>query len=475
MHYVRSYRITCWVNSSLGALPCATTNDDHQMNGTLPSDVHRCIIDLLQGDKLTLSNSSLVAKSWLSPCRSHLFSTVRVYAYDPVSDTADTDNFDEFLAHSTQICGHIRSLELSARRECREEVEETDADETDPDVKSEDALSDSSSMDSDAFDFNPPLVLSTCFAIISKLPNLQTLKVHHVRIEREEYRMTPFNPPNELPSVFNLGLSYLCIEYDSPTSYWDLIRPFCNLTHLKMTSLERLQDIDHSRVPEPFPGLSLQKLTIHTSDKGAFLQTLLDRQCLHCLDSLTTDSGWLNTSHIVNNVLKQHGRQLMELSLSPFGRTSIISSHSMSVVVILYTIGHPERAIHVGLCTQLRSIIFNVSTSIHRPGSTNTDTWNSVIDSIFEVRSRLQKVFINFELYGETKAVIKEIERAVDWERLGLALESQRSIIGVVMCFSDITRHKKPLVGEELQEAKELVARRLGSLLREGLLQFDDI
>ncbi len=273
----------------------------------LNSDIYQYIIDQLWDDRPTLAASSVVARSWRSASQSHLFSTILVYGYDTVSDNLDT--FSEFLDQHPHICRYIRRLEIRGGKP-----------QPQPPKDYGEAGSDSDS-DSDFGEIdvtlNPPLILSTCFSTVSKLPKLVGLIISNALIQAEKCRTLPLNPPESLPSVLELELSVLMVTYPQTFVYWDIIRPFHNLQRLRMISLDEYRTCEAK--PLSFPVLPLQHLAIRTAERGFTLRHLFDLQCLRFLTSLDVDSGCHNTSAVLNDVLKQYGEQVTDLVINPFG------------------------------------------------------------------------------------------------------------------------------------------------------------
>ena len=55
----------------------------------IPNDIVECVLDFLHDDKSSLLASSVVSKSWIVPCQTHLFNSLRI--------VGAPDNFESFL------------------------------------------------------------------------------------------------------------------------------------------------------------------------------------------------------------------------------------------------------------------------------------------------------------------------------------------------------------------------------------------
>ncbi len=97
----------------------------------------------------------------------------------------------------------------------------------------------------------PPLSLSACFTVISKLPNLLEVSLTNAAIVVEGDLLRSF------PSVVGPDLSSIYIRDPSPLALWD--RPFCNLGSLRIALLGAPLMIPSVEPAEPssFPRLPL--------------------------------------------------------------------------------------------------------------------------------------------------------------------------------------------------------------------------
>lgn len=125
------------------------------------------------------------------------------------------------------------------------------------------------------------------------------------------------------------------------------------------------------------------------------------------------------------------------------------------------------------LCTNLRSIEFIISTSVHRPRLLNENAWGIAINYLQDIPSALHHVTINAEIYGHNGVVTKEIERCVNWERLEGVLASHKVLESVVVKFSNTTKMNTvvALSGQDLVNTNALVETRLGGVRKRGILR----
>lgn len=289
---------------------------------TLHPDIFLYILELLSQDKPTLECCSRVSHDWLSPSRSHLFSSLKVYGHDPRTDDSDVDTFSAFLDVTPSVCAYVRELEIQAGKPVHTTRDANNSNDSDSDDADSESDSDTDSGDSVGY-HHPPLILSSCFTLVSKLPKLSKLKISKAKLDAKRYHNSPFDPPKSLPSIVHLELSNLETRYGSSLVCWDIVRPFNNLRTLRMFHVGGLCDFDErtraQASPVLFPKLPLQHLSIRTADSGAVLQYLLDAKGLQFITSLEVDSGWRDTSLVLNNVLKRYGSQILDLTICVFG------------------------------------------------------------------------------------------------------------------------------------------------------------
>ncbi len=267
--------------------------------GSLNFDIFQSIIDQLHDDKSTLATSSLVARSWLSACRYHLFSKIRVYGYDPESKTVEVDSFVAFVGNTPSVCGYVRHLEIQGQKPQLPKSNSRSIPTTSPHWQDPTCLS--------------PLFLSTCFTVITKFPNLVELTLSKACIIADGNLLCSF------PSVVGLCLSNIWIPNLKPSllTCWDVVRPFCNLQSLRLVRV--VSSSSETRAESPsFPKLPLRHLTLLRGDdhwQYSVLQYLLRMHCLTSIVSLDISSSGPDS---LTDVVTQYGGQILELSLHPF-------------------------------------------------------------------------------------------------------------------------------------------------------------
>lgn len=275
-----------------------TTTKPHM--ASLNIDIFLYIINHLHGDAASLSNASLVSRSWLSPCQCHLFSSLRIYGKDEDCDSPAQD-FLRLLERKAEIAGYIRQLELLNQRRPRRRQ---------PEVARTGDLAN-----------NQGLTFSFCFAIISKLRRLQTLKVSGAKVD-----IAPSAVPSQLSSITNLYLRDLEFQTTAPSSLWDILRLFPTLGNLVMVEVECPSEAgtqEKDVLCKTFPRLPIQTLALFSRSwvgdphySRRIFQGLLDRGCLQAVSSLDVACGWYDGFRSLDLVLEESGSRLNFLALT---------------------------------------------------------------------------------------------------------------------------------------------------------------
>ena len=89
---------------ALAILPARTIND-------LPTEILARILEYFQDDLSSLKTFSLISRPFLSLCRKHLFSTLRLNSFGSSFDH-NCDRWISLLSHSTDFVASLRILEL---------------------------------------------------------------------------------------------------------------------------------------------------------------------------------------------------------------------------------------------------------------------------------------------------------------------------------------------------------------------------
>ncbi len=253
-------------------------------------DILTHIFDLLHNDKSTLSHCTRACRLWLSPSRSHLFSVVRVYGYDPDYDACDVESFSNFLDRAPPtIRYYIKRLEISAYKS--------------PTIHCYPSIALAAVLENFDGSTLPPLLFSVCCDAISKLPRISELRLYELEVAVD-------TAIGLFPSVLALEISFvsLCDGSSSLTNwstsrltlsvlwtestYWYIIRPFQNLRRLKMAGCDRG---GLKAAPTLLPKLPLRHLCSHASD-ARLLQQFLEAKCLESITSLDVECGGYDTT-----------------------------------------------------------------------------------------------------------------------------------------------------------------------------------
>lgn len=272
---------------------------------SLNPDVYLYIIDQLHGDKVSLSNATLVSRSWLSPCQARLFSSLRIYGIVKEGFPFRPEGYIQFLEKNPEIAGYVQHLELLNQF--------------------------LPGLERLLIPTGPRLVqemsLSRCFAIIPKLPRLQGLV-----ISRAGIGYTAFPLPPQLPSITSLHLHHLEFTDYAPISVWEILRPLTNLRTLHMSRVwipqhSTGQDGSESAFSRP----PIETLMLPSSWEGGLRGIpesmplfigLADRGCLQSTSTLEVGLNYErdNSLPIYDDVFDRVASQLNHLTLHATAR-----------------------------------------------------------------------------------------------------------------------------------------------------------
>lgn len=219
--------------------------------------------------------------------------------------------------------------------------------------------------------------------------------------------------------------------------------------------------------PGYFPELSLRSLTITLGFEQGLLQNLLDRNCLRHLRSLRYAAFHLQE---LNNVLEKHGDSLLVLELYPFSR--MLSNYCLCHGTICrsinpsFSIGDP---IQWSSCTRLQHIVLYINLAKFLPDQQHAASIDIAICYIEGVCSSLRKVTLIFIVFCDKESVREVLEPLIDWQRLGTALQSHKSLREVDVKFYEGAGAGQ-LQGEALVKVNAWVGERLACYLKQGHL-----
>ena len=386
----------------------------------IPHDIVECVLDFLHDDKSSLLASSVVSKSWIVPCQTHLFNSLRI--------VGAPDNFESFLRFCSKNDRISRLIRLISVEGVATGI--------------------------DTFSLH----ISSITEFLEVLPNLQGLVLCGLKVLSDEDRPTIFHDQFSLRSFTLDGC-----QLDNAFSLPRILRLFSEIKNLGLKNIylssftiptndgheialdKQLSSIQLSPMPTKVLHFSIRSFSWEGGNVLEFLITspsdyITDLQFI----DITLSWGIMVAS---GRLLRTFGPCLISLRLDLRGCSlrmnfSVYWTSSIPGMLIIpctQTDDDPEiRSFlrNITFCEKLETLTLGLLLDSDSP-ITLEYTWRSLVDILKalnpSVHTTLRELKVLWNIYGHD--VTTQVFSQDGWNSLDNLLQSFQNLVKVEFCW----------------------------------------